>query len=116
MGITNFHKWLRENYPQSIKSHWIDSYDNVYIDLNFVLHYCYYGVNTITDIYIKLQSYIESILQLLQPQQNVIFATDGTAPLAKLILQRKRRLNISKQNANKDFSSVIFTPGTHFMN
>ena len=120
MGITNFHKWLRETYKPCIKDKWLDYYDNVYIDLNFVLHYCYYGSKTQDEIYEKLFVFIKDILELTQPTKTVVFAADGSASLSKLLLQRKRRLQMSvlmtKQNNNDiNMSSTIFSPATTFM-
>ena len=37
MGITGFQKYIKATYPCYQKK-WLDSYDNVYFDLNHVLH------------------------------------------------------------------------------
>ena len=39
------------------------------------------------------------VLRTLRPKQSVVFAFDGSAPLAKLITQRARRYN----NANTQY-------------
>jgi hypothetical protein len=117
MGITGFHKCIREKYGGSFKKTWVDSYDHVYIDINFALHYCSYGAKSIDEIYERLFKFFDNILQELTPAKSLTIAADGAAPLSKLLLQRKRRLTISR-NLQKDIesSSLMFTPGTKFMN
>lgn len=109
MGIKDFNKNICSLYPDAFKTTWLESYDYVYIDLNFALHYCSHEVTTNDDIYYRLFKFIENILLEVNPTKKVYFATDGSAPLAKLLLQRERR------SRNKNSSSIQFTPGTQFM-
>ena len=66
MGIQNFHKWLTSKYPQSqidistIKN----KHEHLYIDMNFLLHYCSYGIS-IDD---------EKTLLFIDPLQSLMLA------------------------------------------
>lgn len=122
MGILNFHKSIKEHHPGSFAPEFLPTYDHVYIDINFALHYCAYNVNTKIGILNKLTKFIENVVQETCPRKSVVFAADGAAPLAKLLLQRKRRSavdasSISKANEQTDqeFSTLMFTAGTIFM-
>ena len=54
MGITNFNKWLEQNYPQIIKKINYKEYDNVYIDLNPILHVSVNKINTYAQLYKRI--------------------------------------------------------------
>jgi hypothetical protein len=116
MGILNFHKWMHQHYPSAFQKKWLESYDHVYIDINFALHHCSYGAKTMDDIYKRLYAFIDSVLYTTNPKVSITIAADGSAPLAKLLLQRKRRLTKSRSDTETKVSSIIFTPGTEFMN
>lgn len=119
MGITNFHKMIKEHYPEAFKKKWINYYDNVYVDLNFVLHYCSFSSSSEEEVFSKVYTFFDNILVELSPTKSLTICSDGVAPLAKLILQRQRRLNVSKNlsenNNNNNFTTMMFTPGTNFM-
>lgn len=116
MGIKDFHKNIKELYPEAFNVKWLDSYDHVYIDLNYLLHYCSYSSNSVDDIMTKIYSLIDIILHETCPTKSITFTTDGSAPLSKLLVQRKRRQTISTKIQNIECSSLLFTPGTKFMN
>lgn len=116
MGIINFHKMIKQKYSQSFKKKWLKSYHHVYIDINYVLHYCSYNAKSTDDVLNRLYTFFDNVLSELIPTKTLNVCTDGVAPLAKLILQRKRRLNMSRSlDSEQEFSSLIFTPGTDFM-
>jgi 5'-3' exonuclease len=110
MGITNFIPFLKSNYPSSIKEEWLDSYDNLYIDLNHALHHIVYECENTIDIVTKLKYYLFQIINRSKPKKRIFIIADGPAPLAKLIEQRKRRLNKSKNDITINLSA-----GTEFM-
>ena len=123
MGIHNFHKWIKQTYPgarEQIKSKIY--IDHVYIDLNFCLHLCAYNAKSFKMLFIKLESFIDNLLSNVVPTKSVVFASDGVAPYAKLLLQRKRRLQMLRSEkydvaeTNKAVNPLYFTPGTIFMN
>ena len=115
MGITNFHKMIKEKYGDSFKDKWLDFYDHVYVDLNYVLHFCSYNATNEEDVFARLYCFFDTILSELLPNKTLTVCSDGVAPLAKLVLQRQRRLSVNKSKDENAFSTMIFTPGTKFM-
>jgi 5'-3' exonuclease len=115
MGIKDFQKNLKVYYEQAYSGKYLNNYDHVLVDLNYVLHYCSYGVKYEDDIYDKIYKFFNDILEVLIPTKSLIITSDGVAPLAKIILQRQRRLNIKKTSKDDGFNSIIFTYGTKFM-
>lgn len=116
MGIEHFQKWLRENHPQCFILNNEDRFDNVYFDLNFLLHNAIYKTKGEKGLLGKLFSMVNHLLDITQPTKTVTFATDGPAPYAKVVLQRKRRLQMSRTTDLTKINSLYFTPGTTFMN
>src|SRR5437870_4638373 len=120
MGINKFFTWMRKSYSSSVLplSSSQTIYDHVYIDINVILHRII-GHSPTEDILLeKLCSYINNILKFSKPTKTLTFATDGIAPFAKLIVQRKRRLNYFRANKKciPEINPLCFTPGTYFMN
>lgn len=116
MGIKGFTKFVKEHYSKSVRSKWLPSYDNVYIDINACLHCVGYNSTSRDNMYTRLKQFIMGIIQNVNPTKRIVLAADGPAPLAKLLLQRKRRLDTSRKSVNIDTTSLNFTPGTIFMN
>lgn len=119
MGITNFQKETKKTYSDAHKDKWLESYDNLYIDLNFVLHHVCYLSKNIPDLLARFRDYLMGIIVQTNPKKRIILAADGPAPLAKLILQRKRRQDMVKLlETDVDLSKNLnlnLSPGTEFM-
>jgi 5'-3' exonuclease len=116
MGIKDFHKMIKQKYTECLKNYWLQSYDHVYIDINYILHFCSHKAKNETDVINRICNFFDFVCQELVPTKSLTVCTDGVAPLAKLILQRKRRLGTSRGLENSsNFSSLHFTPGTIFM-
>ncbi len=112
MGISNFQKYIKETYSDAIKKQWNDNYDNLYIDLNYVLH-CFCNASTnLNELLEKLKDYLYGIINNVCPKKKLILVADGSAPLAKMLLQRKRRMAAVNQSENL---SLNLTAGTEFM-
>ena len=116
MGIKGFNKFIRENYSGAIREEWLPFYNNLYIDLNACLHNISYLVSSKYELFMRLEHFIMNIIQIVNPTDKIIFASDGPAPMAKLLLQRSRRLDMSRKSINTETTSLNFTPGTIFMN
>jgi hypothetical protein len=117
MGIEQYHKTMVMMHPEAFKSKWLNSYDNLYIDINFALHHVHYGTTNQNQILYKFFSFIEKFVIMFGPTRSITIAGDGCAPLSKLLLQRQRRLDTSRgEIKNLESSSLIFSPGTVFMN
>jgi 5'-3' exonuclease len=115
MGILNFYSWIKSNYSEAFNQEWLSMYDNVHIDLNYLLHMCSYNCKNQHDIISRMDSVIETIAITTLPRRTIKLYADGPSPLAKLVLQRKRRLTISRGDRDLNVSSLNFTPGTRFM-
>jgi 5'-3' exonuclease len=116
MGILGFYKWIKETYSEAFKPKWLTSYDHIYIDLNYCLHFCSYEIKSQQELLTRLFNLIDMILYKTIPTKSVIFSSDGPAPLAKLLLQRKRRLHTSRtESIDINTTTLNFTPGTEFM-
>jgi 5'-3' exonuclease len=120
MGITNFNKWLNTNYPSVFKKIDREYYDNVYIDLNPILHVSINKSKNEKDIINKIQWLTNEVLKHIIPNKKLVLSTDGIPSFAKMILQRERRINMVKnieiKNTTNFINPIILTPGTDFMN
>jgi len=121
MGISNFQQYIRRTYHKAWQSEWNKSYDNVYIDLNNVLHHVCYLAKDTKDLTIRFLDYLNGIIKKIPPKKRLILVADGPAPLAKLLLQRKRRLEMLKFAENDilqsdtEYLNLNLSPGTAFM-
>jgi hypothetical protein len=119
MGIHNFHKWLTGKYPQSKinKQDLTGQCENMFIDLNFLLHYCSYGINIGDEhtLFHRITNNITFLINMFKPKNSVTLVTDGSPPLAKLITQRKRRILMSRKDEMECIDQLKLTVGTQFM-
>jgi 5'-3' exonuclease len=138
MGVPAFFASLIKNSLVSIlrKSEEVGIIDCLYFDLNCLIHpQCF----KILDKNVKITNfdilegkmidyvieYINHVIRFVSPKKYVYFSVDGTAPLAKISQQRKRRFDSSnnykieimkKYNIqHSSWSNVVITPGTEFM-
>jgi hypothetical protein len=112
MGIKDFRSWLKKEYPTAFKDKWLESYDHVFIDLNYSLHSCTYNIKNIKQSYERLYNFLDFCFQRIVPVKSITLCADGSGPLSKLLLQRKRRLTMS---LNSNLVPLNFTPSTKFM-
>ena len=117
MGIANFTKWIKLTYPNAISPLYKQTFDNVYIDINYLLHCVITKSTSEGEILYNLCSYIESLLKYNVPTHLLVLGADGIAPLAKILLQKKRRLEYlrSQNGIIPEINPLLFSPGTHFM-
>lgn len=119
MGIPQFLKYVKDTYKTSFRGTWLKSYDNMYVDLNHILHHvCYTSKNT-DELLRKLKDYLTMLVVSCKPQKRLYLGADGPAPMAKIMVQRKKRLDTVKKMDVFDISKNLnlnFTPGTVFMN
>ena len=140
MGVPKFYRWLSERYPclsEVVKEHQIPEFDNLYLDMNGIIHNCSHPNDddphfriTEEKIFQDIFHYIEVLFRMIQPKKVFFMAIDGVAPRAKMNQQRGRRFRSAREaelnekkardrgeDLPKDarFDSNCITPGTPFM-
>ncbi|KAI9471931.1 MAG: exoribonuclease 1 [Benjaminiella poitrasii] len=140
MSRQAFSQFTSERYPmcsQLITDSGIPEFDNLYLDMNGIIHNCSHNNSTnahfrITEeqIWIGVFNYIDHLFSKIKPKKLFFLAIDGVAPRAKMNQQRSRRFRTArdaeelKQKAlergeelpeEEAFDSNCITPGTQFM-
>ncbi|KAI1498468.1 exoribonuclease 1 [Biscogniauxia marginata] len=140
MGVPKFFRWLSERYPaisQLIAENRIPEFDNLYLDMNGIIHNCTHKDSSDTsfrlsedEMFIRIFNYIEHLFGKIKPKKLFFMAIDGVAPRAKMNQQRARRFRTAldaEQARDKairegvelpkqdPFDSNCITPGTEFM-
>jgi 5'-3' exonuclease len=68
------------------------------------------------ELFEEIINKIMEIIETIDPQDTVVLAVDGVAPMAKITQQRKRRYEAAKASSSKSrFNSSCISPGTEFM-
>ncbi|XP_042521640.1 5'-3' exoribonuclease 1 isoform X2 [Dipodomys spectabilis] len=140
MGVPKFYRWISERYPclsEVVKEHQIPEFDNLYLDMNGIIHQCSHPNDDdvhfrISDdkIFTDIFHYLEVLFRIIKPRKIFFMAVDGVAPRAKMNQQRGRRFRSAKEAEDKikkaiekgetlpteaRFDSNCITPGTEFM-
>ncbi|XP_042194963.1 5'-3' exoribonuclease 1 isoform X3 [Callorhinchus milii] len=140
MGVPKFYRWISERYPclsQVVKEHQIPEFDNLYLDMNGIIHQCSHPNDE--DVHFRISEekifadifhYVEVLFRIIKPKKTFFMAVDGVAPRAKMNQQRGRRFRSAKEAEEKikkalekgeklpteaRFDSNCITPGTAFM-
>eukprot|EP00903_Cladosiphon_okamuranus_P010318 g9763.t2 len=117
-GISGFHKWFVRAFPSAVSdaSHprQQESFDHVCIDMNQILHVALRRAADEDHAIRRIYRDVNRVLKRFPPRRSVVFAFDGSAPIAKLVVQRQRREN-SRRNAKYSMSALHLSPGTKFM-
>lgn len=115
----------------------IPEFDNLYLDMNSILHTCTHANDddvtkrmSEEEVFAKIFTYIDHLFHTIKPKQTFYMAIDGVAPRAKMNQQRARRFRTAmdaEKNLQKaiergeeipkgePFDSNAITPGTEFM-
>ncbi|CAK71646.1 unnamed protein product (macronuclear) [Paramecium tetraurelia] len=141
MGVPNFYSWLSKRYPMCkypFTKHHGHQIDFLYLDMNQVIYKCatnqtilkdYMIEKSIESLWTSILNYIDTIINLVDPQLVIYLTFDGVAPRAKANQQRQRRFASSKGDAkikqllkqldleqqNHTFKNNQITAGTEFM-
>ncbi|XP_047445399.1 5'-3' exoribonuclease 1 [Mugil cephalus] len=140
MGVPKFYRWISERYPclsEVVKEHQIPEFDNLYLDMNGIIHQCSHPNDE--DVHFRISEekifadifhYLEVLFRIVKPRKVFFMAVDGVAPRAKMNQQRGRRFRSAKEAEDKikkaldkgevlpteaRFDSNCITPGTDFM-
>lgn len=157
MGVPAFYRWLSEKYPKCItpvlesRSTPLSQpnpnsteYDNLYIDMNGIIHPCSHPESgpqpsNIWEMFDNIGKYLDRLVNVVRPRSLLYLAIDGVAPRAKMNQQRARRFRSAQEvreakdiqdqviedfvkrgikppDAKDDpWDSNVITPGTDFM-
>ncbi|ORX38527.1 putative exonuclease [Kockovaella imperatae] len=142
MGIPKFFRWVSERYPltsQLITPNSIPTFDNLYLDMNGIIHNCSHPPSSENDVHFRITeeqmilaifAYIDHLFTKIKPKKTFFMAIDGVAPRAKMNQQRSRRFRTARDAkekraeaerrgeilpGDKAFDSNCITPGTPFM-
>ncbi|XP_064642506.1 5'-3' exoribonuclease 1-like isoform X2 [Lineus longissimus] len=140
MGVPKFYRWISERYPclsEVVKEHQIPDFDNLYLDMNGVVHMCSHPEDdnphfriTEQKIFEDIFHYLEVLFRMIKPKKVFFMAIDGVAPRAKMNQQRGRRFRSAREAeelikraeqkgevlpSEERFDSNCITPGTPFM-
>ena len=141
MGVPGFFAWLLKKYKENkIILHSMKyPADILYLDANCLFHPQSQKVieyfNKLKDpekleekILKRIIKYINFLIEIVGPREEVFIAVDGVAPLAKMNQQRKRRFKSTYDNKLKSkikekykipnntiWNNTTITPGTLFM-
>ena len=117
MGIPGFIKWVKTNFNESIEKTLID-YENVYIDLNHVLHSVICFSDTETEALGLTYGKINKIIYGYSNVKYVYISVDGAPYYAKIERQKSSRLLMSEKinDLRMPVSPLLVSPGTKFIN
>jgi 5'-3' exoribonuclease 2 len=163
MGVPAFYRWLISRYPkivlnnientttppsastttdQSASTPPVDQYDNLYIDMNGLIHPCSHPEDrppptSEQEIFENVGKYVDRLFAAIQPSRLLFLSIDGVAPRAKMNQQRARRYRAAQDRQERDqltsqviselfpdislpetpriWDSNVITPGTEFM-
>lgn len=97
MGVPSLFRWLARKYPATVQQiSKEDHVDNLYLDLNGIIHPCCHPINkpapkTEAEMFREIFKCIDHLVQITSPRQLLYIAVDGVAPRAKMNQQRERR-------------------------
>jgi 5'-3' exoribonuclease 1 len=114
----------------------INYLDNLYLDINGIIHKRAHNNSVIMmcrdrsreDIFYDIFTYIDELVHLIKPRELLMISADGVAPRAKMNQQRTRRFRKTEMSAkevealrkqgldpDKMFNSDMISAGTEFM-
>lgn len=114
MGIPVYFKRCIENYDDICIPIKNINKDNLFFDLNCLIHPCCSNETNENIMYEKIFNKLKHIIEIVKPKKMIFIAIDGPCPKPKIIQQRIRRYKSSKENKIWDTNAI--TPGTKFMN
>ena len=130
MGIKGLNVWIHATFPGAMQP--VDerrggvAYDHVLFDLNGIVHQACRRREREREVIKCVFAEVDTLLRCFPARKTVLLALDGPGPVAKLIEQRKRRIQkVAKaarpaapgagKRKKKRFDSLQVTPGTDFM-
>jgi 5'-3' exoribonuclease 2 len=107
MGVPSFFRWVSLRYPRVVTPPDPEGCDNLYIDLNGVIHPCFHpedgkAPETEEECFAAILAYIDEVISVARPRKLVYVAVDGPAPRAKMNQQRSRRYRAANEAEAKE--------------
>ena len=144
MGVPSFFRWVKERYPSCVCAPEELLCDNLYIDMNGIIHPCFHPETssqptTYEEVYSLILQRLEELIAVARPRKLLYLAIDGPAPRAKMNQQRGRRFRTALESQQSrtveaalrerfaaegrelpaakppSMDSNVITPGTEFM-
>ena len=142
MGVPQFFSFLRRRYPEIVQSVPPSKVASLSIDMNSLFHqaagktYGYADDGSLSayekekrmkqaeetepeilkmELFSTIWTMVITIVNNIHPQDALIIAVDGMAPMAKIQQQRQRRYKSVQEKKSKVFDSNAFSPGTDLM-
>eukprot|EP00727_Mastigamoeba_balamuthi_P013390 m51a1_g8674 putative 5 -3 exoribonuclease 1 (1268) ;mRNA; f:142931-149640 len=130
MGVPGLYGWLRSRWPRAVRDSPVGETDNLYIDLNSIVHaHAHPAAPTEEETILSVLHHIEGLLDLVRPRRLLFLAVDGVAPRSKINEQRARRFAAARDrpehsapaaaaaaaDARGEWDANAITPGTEFM-
>ena len=137
MGVKGLNTWITANFANVMQQldgrSQTQSYDHVLVDLNGVVHAACRRRKKEQDVIRAVFQELDLVVRLFSPRATLLLALDGPGPSAKLVEQRKRRVQKAlkaardaaagkpagggggKKKRRGGFDSLQVTPGTGFM-
>jgi 5'-3' exonuclease len=116
MGVPSYFKNIIQKYNNIliIKEEFHYEVNNLFFDLNCLIHPCCRNLTNENEMYDKIYEYILHIINITNVKNLIYIAIDGVCPRAKIEQQKSRRFKSA--NENKIWDTNAITPGTNFMN
>lgn len=123
MGVPSLFRWIAKRYSKAIYPVTNQEIDNLYLDLNGIIHPCCHPRNkeapsTEQEMFKEIYRTIDHLVATTRPRQLLYIAVDGVAPRAKMNQQRERRFKPKEEedgHTEGGFDANCITPGTPFM-
>ena len=117
MGIPVFFKTLIQDYNHICYDQKENiNIDNLYFDLNCLIHPCCRNLTDETEMHKKILDSIHKIIDIVKPNEMVYIAIDGPCPKPKMIQQRLRRYNEQFAPRNGTASGTSMGGGSKYKN
>jgi 5'-3' exonuclease len=96
MGIKGLNVWIHSTFPGvmcTVNTRGSTPYDHVLFDLNGIVHQACRRKGNEKDVLKSVVSDLDALLRLFPARRTVLVALDGPGPTAKLVEQRRRRID-----------------------
>lgn len=140
MGVPGFFAWILKNFKKKILIKNLSrTVEYFYVDANCLFHpECFKIMEYFKDetnvenlenkMFERIINYLDYLEKTVNPTKMMFISVDGSAPLAKILQQRKRRFKSIDDNKmrndiklrhgmkiNDCWNNTVITPGTEFM-